>query len=89
MIFIGRQGVFLPKVIIIDKEGNHVETTNRTNLPKLEKLKKSERLEYEVFNNGMPLTNPTDIADELEIHFRNSKYNHMPDDISLSVKNTE
>jgi lysine 2,3-aminomutase len=39
--FIGRKGVFLPKIIIVDKKGNHIETTNRTKLPKLEKLKKS------------------------------------------------
>lgn len=72
--FIGRSGVFLPKVIIIDETGKHIETTNRTNLPKLEKFKKSERLGYEVFKDGMPLTNPVDISDELDKHFANSKF---------------
>jgi len=73
--FIGRSGVFVPKVIIVDQEGKHIETTNRVNLPKLEKLKKSERLEYEVFSKDMPLTNPVDILDELEKEYNKSKYN--------------
>ncbi len=76
--FIGRKGVFLPKVILIDKDGNHIETTNRTNLPKLEKLKKSERLEYEIHENDMPLTNPTEITDELEKQFEKSIYSNLP-----------
>ncbi len=64
--FIGRKGVFLPKVIIVDKDGTHIETTNRTRLPRIEKLKKSSLLEYEVSINDMPVTNPQDIADELD-----------------------
>jgi hypothetical protein len=72
--FIGRTGVFLPRVIIIDSEGDHIETTNRTNLPKLEKFKKSERLDYQIFENDMPLTNPADISDELDAKFNKSKY---------------
>ncbi len=72
--FIGRKGVFLPRVIIHDAEGNHIETTNRINLPKLEKIKKSERLGYKVFENGMPLTNPTDILNELDEQFNKSDY---------------
>ena len=44
--FIGRKGAFLPKVILIDKKGNHIETTNRTKLPIFEKLKKAELLGY-------------------------------------------
>ncbi len=38
--FIGRKGAFLPKVILVDQEGKHIETTNRTKLPNLEKIKK-------------------------------------------------
>jgi lysine 2,3-aminomutase len=72
--FIGRKGVFLPKIIIVDNEGKHIETTNRTNLPVLEKIKKAERLDYEIFKNDMPLTNPADISDELEKCFNKSKY---------------
>ncbi|NLV19350.1 MAG: KamA family radical SAM protein [Bacteroidetes bacterium] len=67
--FIGRKGVFLPKVIIVDDEGNHIETTNRSELPKFEKFKKAQLLNYDVFEDDMPLTNPADIADELEKEF--------------------
>jgi len=72
--FIGRKGVFLPKIIIVDDEGNHIETTNRINLPVLEKIKKAERLEYEIFENDMPLTNPAEISNDLEKQFNKSKY---------------
>jgi lysine 2,3-aminomutase len=72
--FIGRKGVFLPKVIIVDKKGKHIETTNRTRLPIVEKLKKSELLGYEVSNKNMPLTNPAEIVNELEEQFIKSKY---------------
>jgi lysine 2,3-aminomutase len=72
--FIGRKGVFLPKLIITDAEGNHLETTNRTRLPNIEKLKKAVLLDYEVQANGMPVTNPASLAGELERKFRTSKY---------------
>jgi lysine 2,3-aminomutase len=72
--FIGRKGVFLPKVIIVDKEGNHIETTNRTKLPTLENPQKSRLLDYDLLNGNMPLTNPTDITDALEKKFRKSRY---------------
>jgi lysine 2,3-aminomutase len=72
--FIGRKGVFLPKVIIVDKEGKIVKTTNRTKLPAIENSRKAELLEYEMFNIEMPLTNPADIEDKLEIKFQKSKY---------------
>ena len=72
--FIGRKGVFLPKLIIVDKEGKHIETTNRTKLPTLKVNKKSELLGYILYNKDMPLTNPTDISDVLEMQFKKSKY---------------
>ncbi|MGI6338322.1 MAG: KamA family radical SAM protein [Bacteroidales bacterium] len=72
--FIGRKGVFLPKVIIVDDKGNHIETTNRTELPRFEKQKKSARLGYEIHEDDMPLTNPAIIADELEKHYQKSNY---------------
>ncbi|MBN2346352.1 MAG: KamA family radical SAM protein [Candidatus Aminicenantes bacterium] len=72
--FIGRPGVFLPRVIIVDRNGRHLETTNRTKLPGLEKMKKARQLDYEVMADGMPLTNPAEIAGELEKKFRRSKY---------------
>ncbi len=72
--FIGRKGVFLPKVIIVDEEGKHIETTNRTKLPRIEKLKKTELLEYDLFKNDMPLINPMNINDLLETEYNKSLY---------------
>lgn len=72
--FIGRKGVFLPKVIIVDNEGNYIETTNRTRLPAIENSKKSELLEYQLHDNEMPLTNPSVLSDELERQFIKSIY---------------
>jgi len=72
--FIGRKGVFLPKLIIVDNKGNHLETTNRTKLPTLEKIKKSELLGYKLYSKVMPLTNPADISKVLEKKFRESQY---------------
>jgi len=73
--FIGRKGVFVPKLIIVDNEGKYIKTTNRIKLPIFERMKKSELLEYEVFENDMPLTNPTEIADILDIEYLDSKFN--------------
>jgi len=64
--FIGRKGVFLPKLIIADKKGIHIKTTNRTKLPNIEKARKSELLDYKLYKNDMPLTNPADIMEKLE-----------------------
>ena len=75
--FVGRKGVFLPKVIIVDDDGNHIETTNRTKLPKFEKFKKSELLEYSIFENDMPLINPVEIFEKLELLFNKSQYNNI------------
>ncbi|HBG71079.1 MAG: hypothetical protein A2W93_02755 [Bacteroidetes bacterium GWF2_43_63] len=73
--FIGRKEVFFPKIIIVDDKGNHIETTNRTKLPLIEKMKKSELLDYSIYSRDMPLTNPADIADELEKAFLKSPFN--------------
>jgi len=72
--FIGKKGVFLPKIIIVDKEGNHIITTNRTELPEFEKLRKTELLDYHLYKNGMPLTNPAEITNELERSFQKSDF---------------
>jgi lysine 2,3-aminomutase len=72
--FIGRKGVFLPKLIIVDNEGQHIKTTNRTKLPSLEKIQKSKLLGYDLYDNHMPLTNPADISIESEKQFLKSKY---------------
>lgn len=73
--FIGRKGVFLPKLIVVDEHGKHLETTNRTKLPRLEKMKKSELLGYSLYSDDMPLTNPATITDELDKAFLSSVYN--------------
>jgi lysine 2,3-aminomutase len=72
--FIGRKGVFVPKLIIVDNKGDHIETTNRTKLPRFEKIKKCDQLGYEVFENDMPLTNPADIIDILDDQFLKSTH---------------
>lgn len=72
--FIGRSKVFLPKIIIVDKNGKHLQTTNRTKLPTLEKMKKAMLLDYEIHTNNMPLTNPVDIKNILELEFLKSKF---------------
>jgi len=72
--FIGRAGVFLPKVILVDGKGKYLETTNRTSLPSMEQMRKCALLQYKTQENGMPITNPTDIGEELERRFRFSKY---------------
>jgi lysine 2,3-aminomutase len=76
--FIGEKGMFLPKVIIVDENGNHIETTNRTELPVFERSIKSELLGYQLFSNDMPLTNPQDILEELENGFAASGYANRP-----------
>jgi lysine 2,3-aminomutase len=73
-LFIGRKGVFLPRVIIVDDKGNHLETTNRTKLPVFERSVKSKLLDYELSTSDMPLTNPADIAEELDGLFKKSKF---------------
>jgi lysine 2,3-aminomutase len=72
--FIGRHGVFLPKLIIVDKEGKHIETTNRTKLPVIGNIKKSDLLGYDLYDGNMPLTNPAEISDDLDKLFKESKY---------------
>jgi len=72
--FIGRKGVFVPKLIIVDNKGQHIETTNRMKLPTLERIKKSELLGYDLHDKTMPVTNPTDILNEIEKQFKNSNY---------------
>jgi lysine 2,3-aminomutase len=72
--FIGRKGVFIPKIIIVDKKGNHIETTNRTKLPIYGNIKKSGLLGYDLYKGNMPITNPADISDELERMFKESRF---------------
>lgn len=74
--FTGRHGVFVPKVIIIGKDGEYIETTNRTKLPKFEKQRKATLLGYEINGvSNMPVTNPAKIAKKLDELYKESKYN--------------
>jgi lysine 2,3-aminomutase len=72
--FIGRPKVFLPKLIIVDNNGNHIETTNRTKLPSIKQIKKAEWLGYDLYVNNMPLTNPAVIEESLNASFEKSSY---------------
>ncbi|MHC1702700.1 MAG: KamA family radical SAM protein [Tenuifilaceae bacterium] len=72
--FIGRKGVFLPRIIIVDDNGNHLETTNRTRLPAFERSKKTELLGYELYSHDMPITNPHEIEEKLDGEFIKSRF---------------
>ncbi len=72
--FIGRPGVFLPRVILVDEKGNHLETTNRTCLPVFEKSRKSALLGYELEGKEMPVTNPALLACRLDKAFERSSF---------------
>jgi len=67
--FIGKTGVFLPKLIITDESGNHLFTTNRSRLPRLKKSKKSSLLGYKLLDGDMPITNPALISGKLDVLF--------------------
>lgn len=71
--FLGRTGIFKPAVIIIDENGNPVRTTRRR-LPELTNEIKAHLLNYHMEVNGMPITNPLDIKDQLDEGFKQSKY---------------
>ena len=73
--FIGRGGVFSPKLIVVDNTGKHLKTTNRERLPELNNINKSELLGYTLHTTEMPLTNPMDALDELNTAFETSPYN--------------
>lgn len=72
--FIGRKGVFLPRIIIVDSAGNHIETTNRTKLPAFERSRKTELLGYQLYSKDMPLTNPHEIEEILDSEFIKSSF---------------
>ncbi len=94
--FIGRSGVFLPRIIITDEQGNHLETTNRTKLPEFEKSRKAKLLNYELNGNEMPVTNPAILHDQLDEAFLQSPFSsrkeaattRLPDFRHLSIYNS-
>ena len=73
--FIGNKNVFRPKIIIVDDKGNHIRTTNRSILPKFNSRKKSKLLDYMLYTDNMPLTNPATITEKLDKDFNNSRFN--------------
>ena len=75
--FIGREGVFRPKLILIDEKGNHIGTTYITKSHKIDSLKKSEYLKYKIYKDDMPLTNPFEIRNRLEEEFKKSIYSNF------------
>ncbi len=72
--FVGRKGVFLPKVLLIDAGGNYMETTNRGDVKYYSTLEKSQLLNYAPHDQEMPLTNPADIEKELNEAFETSRW---------------
>lgn len=72
--FLGKKDAFLPKVIIVDEKGNHVETTNRSSMPSFEKSNKAILLGYELKKEEMPITNPAEIEQELDKLFEKSEF---------------
>jgi len=72
--FLGRSGIFKPAVIIVDDHGNPQRTTRRR-LPELTNKIKTDLLNYRMGMNGMPITNPADIKDELDKGFKEEKRN--------------
>ncbi len=71
--FLGRPSIFKPAVIIVDNEGTPIRTTRRR-LPVLTNELKADLLNYNKEEDGMPITNPAAIKDELNEGFKNSKY---------------
>ena len=71
--FLGRPSIFKPAVIIVDNEGTPIRTTRRR-LPVLTNELKADLLNYNKEEDGMPITNPTAIKDELNEGFKNSKF---------------
>lgn len=67
--FIGRKGVFLPKVILVDEDGRHLATTNKMKLPRLDLIKKTMLLNYQTDERNVLITNPALIEDELNSKF--------------------
>jgi lysine 2,3-aminomutase len=64
--FIGRKGAFRPSLIIVDKNGNHITTTNKSPLPSFSNRDKVKIFNYWVDSDDMPLTNPALISDKLD-----------------------
>ncbi len=71
--FFDRKGVFLPRLIIIDNDGNYIGTSNRSKLPLFNNSKKARILGYSIFND-MPITNPNELKNLLLDEYEKSKF---------------
>lgn len=67
--FIGREGVFCPKVLIVDDEGKVLSVSNRRTVKKYSTACRTEMLGYVFHDDKMPLTNPNDVEDDLQKRF--------------------
>lgn len=72
--FIMTPHVFQPKLILVDANGKHLETTFRSRLPGFERSRKSTLLNYQQERNGLPLTNPATITTHLDEQFSKSRF---------------
>lgn len=84
--FIGREGVFLPKVILVDEEGRHITTTNKVKLPRFDLIKKTQLLNYQTNDQGVLVTNPALIEEELNKKFYASEWSPMRKTIVTKMK---
>jgi len=79
--FIGRKGVFRPRLIITDEDGNILETTNRTHISTVENIRKAQLLAYSPMRDELPLTNPAKIRAKLELLYRSSEYSKQEQEL--------
>ena len=83
--FIGREGVYLPNLMIIDGDGRYTGETTNVYLPSKDELSfemRARMLNYDCVGltpveegvSSVPETNPSRISDELETGFAHSSY---------------
>ncbi len=75
--FIGREGVFKPCLLLFDEKGNYLRMTNRDTLPHFTNTEKAHLFEYGAREDGMPITNPHVLKDELDDLYYKEKAKKM------------
>jgi lysine 2,3-aminomutase len=71
--FIGRSGVYVPSLILVDSEGKSMYATN-FRLPNLDNERKSTILDYDIVGeDGFPWSNPAEISDYLDKEYAKAK----------------
>jgi lysine 2,3-aminomutase len=83
--YIGREGIFAPCLILNDKDGHYIKTTNRDTLPKFSNTEKAHLFEYGAQENGMPITNPHVLCEELDKLYYENKAKEMQE-TEIAVK---